>query len=98
LKRKALHFNPTQIIENAQYTSPGFKHKSIGVFAFVREVGSRTEQYWCPIKHALRVSDPHRRYYEFLEYGDAEGYRARLEAFRTALRQDKAPDAPLAKP
>lgn len=69
-----------------------------GVFAFVREVGSRTEQYWCPIKHALRVSDPHRRYYEFLEYGDAEGYRARLEAFRTALRQDKAPDAPLAKP
>lgn len=61
-----------------------------GVFAFVREVGSRTEQYWCPIKHALRISDPHRRYYEFLEYGDAEGYRARLEAFRSALRQGDA--------
>lgn len=57
-----------------------------GVVAYVREVASRTEQYWCPIKHALRVSDPHERYARFLEYGDAEGYRARLEAFREALR------------
>lgn len=57
-----------------------------GVIAYVREVASRTEQYWCPIKHALRVSDPHERYARFLEYGDAEGYRARLEAFREALR------------
>ena len=65
-----------------------------GVFAFVREVGSRTEQYWCPIKHALRISDPHRRYYEFLEYGDAEGYRARLETFRSALRQDDTTHPP----
>ena len=56
-----------------------------GVIAYVREIGSRTEQYWCPIKHALRISDPHRRYYEFLEYGDAQGYRARLDEFRAAL-------------
>lgn len=61
-----------------------------GVIAYVREIGSRTEQYWCPIKHALRVSDPHRRYYDFLEYGDADGYRARLDEFRKRLR-----DAPL---
>ena len=59
---------------------------SNGVIAYVREIGSRTEQYWCPIKHALTISDPHRRYYEFLEYGDAEGYRARLEEFRKRLR------------
>lgn len=57
-----------------------------GLIAYVREVASRTEQYWCPIKHALRVSDPHHRYFEFLEYGDAEGYRARLEEFRDKLR------------
>ncbi len=57
-----------------------------GVVAYVREIGSRTEQYWCPIKHALRMSDPHLRYYEFLEYGDADGYRARLEEFRERLR------------
>ncbi|WP_332654566.1 hypothetical protein [Brevundimonas sp.] len=58
-----------------------------GVVAYVREIASRTEQYWCPIKHALRVSDPHERYARFIEYGDAEGYRARLEAFREALRE-----------
>jgi hypothetical protein len=59
-----------------------------GLVGYVREISSRTEQYWCPIKHALRVSDPHRRYYEFLEYGDAEGYQARLIEFREQLRKD----------
>lgn len=57
-----------------------------GMIAYVREIASRTEQYWCPIKHALKIIDPHRRYYEFLEYGDADGYRARLEEFREQLR------------
>jgi len=61
-----------------------------GLVAYVREVSSRTEQYWCPIKHAVKISDPHRRYYEFLEYGDAEGYRARLDEFRTRLRTEPA--------
>jgi len=58
-----------------------------GVIAYAREVASRTEQYWCPIKHAIRISSPHERYLSFLEYGDAEGYRARLASFRAALRQ-----------
>lgn len=65
-----------------------------GLVAYVREISSRTEQYWCPIKHALRVSDPHRRYYEFLEYGDAEGYRARLDEFRKRLRDEYPANAP----
>ena len=66
-----------------------------GVIAYVREISSRTEQYWCPIKHAVRISDPHQRYYEFLEFGDAEGYRARLESFRAGLREPEkgGPDA-----
>lgn len=53
-----------------------------GVFAYAREIASRTEQYWCPIKHARRVNDPHQRYLKFLEYGDAEGYRAKLTSYR----------------
>lgn len=57
-----------------------------GVIAYAREIGSRTEQYWCPIKHALRIPDAHQRYFEFLEYGDADGYRARLTDFRDRLR------------
>ncbi len=64
-----------------------------GVIAYVREIASRTEQYWCPIKHAVRVTDPHLRYYEFLEFGDAEGYRARLETFRDRLRAEAAKPA-----
>ncbi|WP_404480543.1 hypothetical protein [Novosphingobium sp. BL-52-GroH] len=58
-----------------------------GVIAYVREIGSRTEAYWCPIKHAVRISQPHQRYHTFLEYGDAEGYRERLAQFRTELRK-----------
>lgn len=53
-----------------------------GVFAYAREVAGRTEQFWCPIKHALRVRDPHQHYLKFLEYGDAEGYRTKLEDLR----------------
>ena len=57
-----------------------------GLIAYAREIGSRTEQYWCPIKHALRIPDAHQRYFQFLEYGDADGYRARLTDFRDRLR------------
>ncbi|MDQ0393318.1 hypothetical protein [Labrys monachus] len=59
-----------------------------GLIAYIREIASRTEQYWCPIKHALRITDPHRRYHEFLEYGDADGYRARLQEFRRRLQAE----------
>jgi hypothetical protein len=65
-----------------------------GLIGYVREISSRTEQYWCPIKHALRISDPHRRYHQFVEYGDAEGYRARLMAFREALREESPTAVP----
>lgn len=64
-----------------------------GVAAYVREIASRTEQYWCPIKHAVRISSPHDRYLGFLEFGDAEGYRNRLEQFRGALRAPPAEPA-----
>lgn len=59
-----------------------------GVIAYTREIASRTEQYWCPIKHANRVRDPHKRYLRFLDYGDAEGYRARLEELRDNVKSE----------
>ncbi|MCU4653332.1 hypothetical protein N8I71_10840 [Roseibacterium sp. SDUM158016] len=46
-----------------------------GVLSLAREVASRTEAYWCPIKHARRVADPHDRMPGFADYGDAEGFR-----------------------
>ncbi|MEO5335798.1 MAG: hypothetical protein H7841_02730 [Magnetospirillum sp. WYHS-4] len=46
-----------------------------GVIAYAREVASRSEAHWCPIKHARRTRDPHRRYWRFAEFGDGEAYR-----------------------
>jgi hypothetical protein len=58
-----------------------------GLIAYVREVAARTEQYWCPIKHARTISGPHGRYALFFDYGDAEHYRRDLEPLRDALRR-----------
>ena len=60
-----------------------------GLIAYVREIAGRTEQYWCPIKHARRQASIHSRYGKFLEYGDAEGYRSRLEEIRRNFRDLK---------
>lgn len=56
-----------------------------GVFAYVREVGARTEQHWCPIKHARKLIAPHGHYKDFVEFGDAEAYHRQLEAARQTL-------------
>lgn len=48
-----------------------------GLLAWTREIAGRTEEYWCPIKHARRTAGQHRRYYDFADYGDAESYRER---------------------
>ena len=58
-----------------------------GLAAYYREVSARTEQYWCPIKHARRIVAAHDQYPGFLEFGDAENYRLGLERLRNALRQ-----------
>lgn len=54
-----------------------------GVSAFLQEVAARSEQYWCPIKHARKVLGRHGRYAKFFEFGDAESYRAGLERLRS---------------
>jgi hypothetical protein len=61
-----------------------------GLIAYVREIAARTEQYWCPIKHARVVAAPHPRYRSFLDYGDAIGYRRKLPAIRASLRVARA--------
>ncbi|MBK7023513.1 MAG: hypothetical protein IPH41_08365 [Sulfuritalea sp.] len=57
-----------------------------GVAAYTREVAARTEQYWCPIKHARRIQAAHGRYPGFFEYGDAEAFRLGLERLREQYR------------
>jgi len=58
---------------------------SVGVVSYTLEVAARTEQYWSPIGHAAPLTQPHSHYSQFLDYGDAEGYRHDLSALRKAL-------------
>lgn len=62
-----------------------------GLIAYAMEIIARTEQYFCPIKHARKVLGTHARYAHFLEYGDAADYHQRLEAFRQSLAREDGP-------
>ena len=60
-----------------------------GVAAYAREVAARTEQYWCPIKHARRVKAAHERYPNFFDYGDAEAFQQGLNRLRKQYEDDR---------
>ncbi|BCX88549.1 hypothetical protein MIN45_P0918 [Methylomarinovum tepidoasis] len=53
-----------------------------GLIAYVQEIAGRTEQYWCPIRHAHHPRTVHSRYPLFVDYGDAEGFRDKLRYLR----------------
>jgi len=53
-----------------------------GLIAYVQEIAARTEQYWCPIKHARKLAVMHSRYNKFLEYGDCQDYQKKLDELR----------------
>jgi hypothetical protein len=52
------------------------------VLAYGVEIAGRTEQHWCPIKHARRLRSPHSRYSHFFDYGDARQYSEKIETVR----------------
>ncbi len=57
-----------------------------GLIAYAGEIAGRTEQYWCPIKHAHQSAAPHSRYQQFLPFGDASAYRDQSEGVRRHFR------------
>jgi hypothetical protein len=57
--------------------------------AYATEVLARTEQYFCPIKHARKMIGTHARYKKFIEYGDASDYQIKLESFRKHLEKNE---------
>lgn len=67
----------------------GYCSYGVGLAAYLREIAARTEQYWCPIKHARRIKAAHGQYYRFFEYGDADSYRKGLERLRAELLRQK---------
>jgi cell division septum initiation protein DivIVA len=66
-----------------------------GLLAYASEIVARTEQYFCPIKHARKVLGTHARYAQFLPFGEADDYHKRLEEIRKelALDAEKTPKA-----
>lgn len=62
-----------------------------GLIGYVREVASRTEQFWCPIKHARKLVGAHPHYREFVEFGDAEAYRDEVARLAERLRKQARP-------
>lgn len=60
-----------------------------GVAAYTREVAARTEQYWCPIKHARRIKGAHGRYPQFFDHGDGEALRQGLTRLRKQYQDDE---------
>lgn len=69
------HLSYLNVIEKINCAYCGYGN---GVAGYFREVAARTEEYWCPIKHANSIKSPHSKYYNFADYGDADGYMAKM--------------------
>lgn len=61
---------------------------AVGLLGFASEITARTEQYFCPIKHARKVLGAHSHYKQFIDYGDADNLHERIEVFRAALARE----------
>ena len=53
-----------------------------GLMQYASAIASRTELYFCPIKHAKKIAYKHEHYDDFLIYGDEEDYQNKLKALR----------------
>lgn len=79
------HLSYLNIIEKAHCLYCSY---AVGLLAYASEIIARTEQYFCPIKHARKVPSANSRYEQFLNYGEAENFHGRLEEFRSALARE----------
>jgi len=61
-----------------------------GLLAYAREVAGRTEEHFCPIKHARRTRGQHRRYYDFADYGDGAEFKRKMQAIAAKSDAERA--------
>ncbi len=59
-----------------------------GIMAYITEIIARTEQYFCPIKHARKIVGTHRHYAQFLEYGEPVNFAQKQEEFRQMMDKE----------
>lgn len=70
------------VIEKLNCTYCGYAN---GMIAYAREIVARSEQYWCPIRQARRVSYAHARFPTFFACGDASSCQQHLAGKRHYL-------------
>lgn len=61
-----------------------------GLIAYSREIVARTEQYWCPIKHAKKLLSSHRRYTYFSDFGNSSEYHQHLKYMRDLVSDENS--------
>ena len=59
-----------------------------GVIQYCAEVSSRTEEFWCPIKHNKKVGFEHKRYKNYLEYEDSLEYHQKRKDIRLKMTKE----------
>lgn len=58
-----------------------------GLLQYTIEIVGKTEQFWCPIRHARKLRFHHAHYSKFTPYGDGARYRVELPKLREDLHQ-----------
>lgn len=84
------HLSYLNIIEKINCVYCGYGN---GLMSYAREITARTEQFWCPIKHARKVRDSHKLTSKFFEYGDANAWREKLKDVRESWYEN--PTSPI---
>ena len=59
-----------------------------GVMQYVSEIAARTEEFWCPIKHSQKIGFEHKRYTNYLAYGDGLDYHEKRKQIRLKMRKE----------
>jgi hypothetical protein len=59
-----------------------------GLMHYASAIASRTELYFCPIKHAKKIAYEHEYYDEFFRYGDEDEYQKKLEELRKKSQKE----------
>lgn len=61
-----------------------------GLLGYTSEIVGRTEQFWCPIRHAQKLRFYHAHYTKFVPYGNGERYRKELTKLRDDLMETES--------
>jgi len=59
-----------------------------GLMQYASAIASRTELYFCPIKHAKKIAYQHEYYDDFFVYGDEDEYQKKLEELRKKSQKE----------